>query len=108
MASVAPQETTEHDGLTARTDAIVARLDGEPLCIGDARDLIVCIEDEPARVVPHAWARAAMTALGGPAFAAAVESVPRAPGEILVIVAAADVLDVRIIRLRPMQRGGAA
>ena len=104
------RQTTEaeHDRLAARVEAIVARLDGEPLRIADARDLVVLIENEPPRVVPHAWARAAMTALGGPVFAAAVEEVRRAPGEILVVVATSVELDVRIIRLRPMQRGGQA
>lgn len=44
----------------------------------------------------------------GPDFAAAVDEVTRAPGEIVVVVATAGALDVRIIQLRAMQRGGAA
>ena len=92
----------------ARAEAMLARLHGAPLCIGDARDVVVCIDDEPARVIPHAWAHLALTALAGPHFSAAIEAVPRAVGEIVVVLVLGETIDVRIIGLRSMQKGGAA
>ena len=97
----------EHERQEARAEAMLARLHGEPLYIGDARDVVVCVDDDAPRVVPHAWARAAMTALGGPDFAGAIEAVTRAPGEIVVVLCIGEaVVDVRTIGLRAMAKGG--
>jgi hypothetical protein len=107
VADQAPDDERERH--EARVSAMLARLHGEPLRIGDARDLVVCIDDEPPRVVAHGWARLAMTALGGPAFADAIEAVPRGVGEVLVVLCIGEhVADVRIIGLRSMNRGGTA
>ena len=93
----------------ARVEAMLARLQGEPLYVTDARDVVVCIEGEDPRVIPHAWSHIALTALGGPDFAAAIEAVTRAPGEIVVVLCIGEaVVDVRTIGLRSMQRGGSA
>ena len=92
----------------ARAEAMHARLHGAPLLVGDARDVVVCIEDEDPRVIPHAWSHIALTALAGPDFAAAIDELPRAVGEIVVVLVIGEAIEVRTIGLRAMQRGGAA
>jgi hypothetical protein len=96
--------------LETRADELLQWLHMQPLALGSTDDAVVLEDADPPRVRVVRDKKVARFArrVGGDDFARALADVERAPGQLLVLVLVDGHIDVVLVGLRPMARGGEA